>query len=65
LVTQEKTGKNSILHPGKIRSLAENPVFSGFSGLRHLLGRLDRSRGIGMGRQLIAMGMGMGIMTGR
>jgi hypothetical protein len=39
--------------------------FSGFPGFRHLLGWPDESRGIGMGRQLIAMGMGMGIMTGR
>jgi len=38
---------------------------SGFPGLRHLLGWLEGSRGVGMSRQFIAMGMGMGIMPGR
>jgi len=37
---------------------------SGFSGLRHLLGGFDDRGRIGMGRQLIAMEMGMGIMPG-
>ena len=63
----------NLLKPGKYLPVTNRvlPVFpdrketiSGFPGLRCLLGRLDGSRGICMGRQLIAMGMGMGIMPG-
>ena len=42
-----------------------NPrYFSGSSGPCHLLGGLEGARGIGMGRQFIPMGVGMGIMPG-
>ena len=37
---------------------------SDFSGLRYLLGGADSRGRVGMVRQFIAMGMGMGIMTG-
>jgi hypothetical protein len=40
-------------------------MIKGFFGLRHLFGWLDCRGRVGMGRQLIAMGMGMGIMPGR
>jgi hypothetical protein len=46
-------------------SLIDEQQFSGFPGLRHLLGWLEGARRIGVGRQLIAMGVGMGIMPGR
>jgi hypothetical protein len=36
---------------------SKSGVLSGFPGLRHLLGRLERARGVGMGRKFITMGM--------
>jgi len=46
------------------RQPGESDGESDLPGLRQLLGGLDRTGGIGMGRQFIPVGMGMGIVPG-